>query len=45
MEARSTPISTAGRRRFIGETHIDNLFAKIGVRTRPEAIRHGLASP
>ena len=38
---------------FIGETtvktHINNLFAKIGVRTRPEAIRyayrHGLASP
>jgi DNA-binding NarL/FixJ family response regulator len=38
---------------FIGETtvktHINNLFAKINVRTRPEAIRyayrHGLASP
>ncbi|MFC0437150.1 response regulator transcription factor [Kutzneria buriramensis] len=38
---------------FIGETtvktHINNLFAKIDVRTRPEAIRyayrHGLASP
>lgn len=40
-------------RLFIGETtvktHINNLFAKIGVRSRPEAIRyayrHGIATP